>query len=426
MSPKQFFIVLIGLLVLAAPAAAQTAASNTSQGGGFMAALQTELAAAIDRLRAVIGARDSAFLTDRIVIRKKSDTLFQVIPLRGETVDEALARYSADPTVAYAEPDYIVRALAAPNDPYWSFQWNLANTTSGIDAEDAWNLATGAGVTVAVIDSGIAYENNPPFAAAPDLADTTFVPGYDFVNGDDHPDDDNGHGTEVASVIAAGNGAGMAGIARNARLMPLKVLDADGNGSYSNLALAIRFAADHGARVINLSLGGTAPARYLEEALAYAANKGAVIVAAAGNAGAGALSYPAAYTPYVIAVGATRYDTTKTDYSNYGRGLDVVAPGGDLSVDQNGDGYADGVLGETWNGTYDNFGYYFYQGTSMAAAHVSGIAALVLSRGLATTTADVRRAIETTATDLGAAGYDTTYGYGLVNAYGAVEYQPQH
>ena len=146
--------------------------------------------------------------------------------------------------------------------------------------------------------------------------------------------------------------------------------------------------------------------------------------AAAGNDGRRQLSYPAAYNQYVIAVGATRYDKTKSYYSNYGDGLDVVAPGGDTRVDQNGDGYVDGILQQTFGASPTDFGYYFYQGTSMATPHVAAIAALVFSEGKATTTGAVRKAVESTTKDLGAAGWDNKFGWGLVNAGRAVLYDP--
>ena len=258
------------------------------------------------------------------------------------------------------------------------------------------------------------------------MASTQFVAGYDFVNNDEHPNDDEGHGTHVAGTIAQSteNSLGVAGVAYGAALMPVKVLDQNGSGYYSDVAEGIRWAVDNGAQVINLSLGGSSGATYLEEALAYAAGKGVVIVAAAGNDGRSRLSYPAAYNQYVIAVGATRYDKTKAYYSNYGAGLDVVAPGGDTRVDQNGDGYVDGILQQTFGANPTDFGYYFYQGTSMATPHVAAIAALVIAEGKATTTGAVKKAIESTATDLGAAGWDNKFGWGLANAGRAVLYDP--
>jgi serine protease len=145
-------------------------------------------------------------------------------------------------------------------------------------------------------------------------------------------------------------------------------------------------------------------------------------VAAAGNSNSNSLLYPAAYDEFVIAVGATRYDEARAPYSNYGAGLDLVAPGGDLSVDQNGDGYGDGVLQQTFGRRPTNFGYYFYEGTSMASPHVAGVAALVIANANATTPDTVRAVLEGSADDLGDVGHDQYYGWGLVNAYGALNY----
>ena len=214
----------------------------------------------------------------------------------------------------------------------------------------------------------------------------------------------------------------MAGVAYGASIMPVKVLNSRGSGTYADIADGIRFAADNGADVINLSLGGSSPSITLENALAYAYNKGVTIVAAAGNNSSNSLLYPAAYNNYVIAVGATRYDETLAPYSNYGAGLDVVAPGGDMSVDQNGDGYGDGILQQTFGGAWWNprWGYYFYQGTSMASPHVAGVAALIIANGNATAPGDVQMLLQSTADDLGTAGRDNTYGWGLINAMAAL------
>jgi len=206
--------------------------------------------------------------------------------------------------------------------------------------------------------------------------------------------------------------------------MPVKVLDKNGSGTYANVAEGITWAADHGAKVINMSLGGSAASTTLKNACAYAYNKGVTIVCAAGNDGQPTVSYPAAYKPYCIAVGATRYDETRAYYSNYGSSLDLVAPGGDLNVDQNKDGYADGILQQTFGNTYNDWGYWFYQGTSMAAPHVSGVAALVIAHGVAKTPDKVRAALQSTAKDKGPPGWDKDYGYGIVDAYAALMYRP--
>jgi serine protease len=336
-----------------------------------------------------------------------------------KTVEEMVAAFSARPDVEYAEPNYIAHEFMTPNDPYYTYQWHMPL----IKMPQAWDQSTGSGVVVAVVDCGVAYENYGVYAQAPDLAGTSFVPGWDFVNNDSHPDDDCAHGTHVAGTIAqtTNNGLGVTGVAFNCSIMPVKVLDASGSGSYTAIANGITFAADNGAKVINMSLGGPSSSSTLQNAVIYAYNKGVTIVCAAGNAGTSAPQYPAAYTQ-CISVSAVRYDKTYTYYTSYGSTIDICAPGGDVTVDQNGDGYVDGVLQQTHNGTnYTTFGYYFYEGTSMACPHVAGVAALVIAKAGGTLSPDaVRAALQNTAQDLGSPGWDQYYGYGLVDANAAL------
>lgn len=354
----------------------------------------------------------------------------------GKSVKDAKEEFESRNDVEYAEPNYIVHTLLLPNDTYYMLQWHFDNSVNGgVHSEAAWDLSTGSGVTVAVIDTGIAYEDyrdsksRKRFYRAPDLAGTCFVSGYDFVNNDTHPNDDNSHGTHVAGTIAqsTNNSLGVSGLAFNSCLQPVKVLGSNGSGTTANVAKGIRFAADNGAKVINLSLGSSFFSQTLLDAVAYAYSKGVTIVAAAGNDGTNMVSYPAAYDDYVIAVGATRFDETLSYYSNFGPSLDVVAPGGDTRVDQNGDGYGDGVLQNTFNPNTkrtNDFGYWFFQGTSQASPHVAGLAALLISKGNATTPNDVRAAIQSTADDLGTVGRDDTYGFGLINAPTALNWTP--
>jgi serine protease len=372
------------------------------------------------------------WVPDEIMVRFKGDREhFTVIKVRKGKVLEKVKEYSKRLDVDYAEPNYYVHALWEPNDPDYRYQWNLDNDGyGGIRMEEAWGIQTGsADVVVAVVDTGVAYENYSQgwqiYYLAPDLAETVFVPGYDFVENDTHPNDDNSHGTHVTGTIAQGtdNGVGVAGVAFNTAIMPVKVLDRNGSGTYTNVANGIIWATDHGANVINLSLGGSSPSRALEAAVQYAYDHGVTVVAAAGNDGSFQVSYPAAYDNYVIAVGATRYDETRAYYSNYGASLDLVAPGGAVNIDQNNDGYGDGVLQNTFNPNTRNtgdFGYWFFQGTSMAAPHVSGVAALLIAHGNVSTPDEVRTALQETAEDLGATGRDDTYGWGLVDAYAAL------
>jgi serine protease len=353
---------------------------------------------------------------------------------KGKTVPQMVAIYSRNPNVEYAEPNFIAQAFSAPNDPLYGYQWHMRQ----INMEKAWDIETGANAVVAVIDTGVAYENYSEtlqinrvktktvnYAKADDLVGTAFVEGYDFVNNDGHPNDDEGHGTHVAGTIAqsTNNEIGVAGVAYGCSIMPVKVLDGTGSGTYTDIAEGIYFAADKGADVINMSLGGSSPSLTLQNALQTAYTAGVTIVCASGNDGsATAVSYPAAYDDYCIAVGATRFDEAVAYYSNQGASLDLTAPGGDLTVDQNGDGYGDGVVQQTHDGTdYTKFGYYFYQGTSMATPHVSGVAALLVASGL-NTPAQVREALQSTAKDKGDAGWDSSFGWGIVDAFAALNY----
>ncbi|OHA42619.1 MAG: hypothetical protein A3G59_03390 [Candidatus Taylorbacteria bacterium RIFCSPLOWO2_12_FULL_47_20] len=363
---------------------------------------------------------------DRLVVREKGSSTFRVVNVSaGISLRDAISNFQKNKNLVYVEPDFEVTAFTAPNDPYYTYQWNLFDVSrGGVGAEGAWEYGDGNGVVVAMLDTGIAYETRGKFYMAPDFTSDQFVAGYDFIENDTHPNDDNGHGTHTASIVAevSDNAIGISGLAPGVRLMPVKVLGRNGSGSYSAVASGIRWAADHGAKVINLSLGGTSPATYLEEALQYAYNKGVTIVAAAGNNGASSLSYPAAYNDYVIAVGATGSDKNLAYYSNFGEGLDIVAPGGDTRVDKNGDGYADGVLGQSFTRpNYANIGYYFMQGTSMAAPHVSGAAALVSGAMPSYSNSMIREVLQDNALDLGDAGYDNLYGYGLLQAGEAVK-----
>ena len=343
----------------------------------------------------------------------------------GKTVDEMVTIYEGLPGVEYAEPDYVVHAFMVQNDPFYTYQWHLDNDEyGGINMESAWDTSTGYGAVVAVLDTGVAYEDYDIYCQAPDLAGTAFVQGYDFVNNDAHPNDDEGHGTHVTGTVAqaTNNDYGVAGVAFDCSIMPVKVLNETGSGTYSWLADGIYYAVDNGADVISMSLGGPKPSQTLEDAVTYAYNEGVTIVAAAGNEyeKGNTPQYPAAYDDYVIAVGATRYNETRSYYSNTGSYLDLVAPGSDTRVDQNGDGYADGVLQQTFpEGDPCDFGFWFYQGTSMATPHVSGVAALLIANDV-TGPDNVRNRLESTAEDKGSPGRDEEYGWGIVDAYTAL------
>lgn len=348
-----------------------------------------------------------------------------------KTVEEMAELYNKNPNVEYATPNAIMYAFMEPNDPYYDLQWNFKTFETGIgggiNLEPAWNSSTGDGVIVAVLDTGVAYEDYYMYRQAPDLANTNFVSGYDFVNDDTHANDDDSHGTHIAGTIAqsTNNNYGVTGVACNCSIMPIKVLNKRGTGTLQQLVDGIYFATDNDADVISMSLGyspGVHPGQALDDALEYAYDNGVTIVAASGNDAAGTVSYPAAYEK-CIAVGATRFDGSRADYSNYGEAIDIMAPGGDLSLDQNGDGYGDGIIQNTFDPNTKNprdFGFWYFSGTSMATPHVAGVAALLISEG-ANGPDEVRAAIESTAIDMGTTGWDQYYGYGLVNATAALE-----
>jgi len=260
----------------------------------------------------------------------------------------ALEALRAGPGVRYAELDGVVHALQVPNDELWPTQWSPVKT----EAPTAWDLTTGSQeVVVAILDTGI----DP---AQRDLRGK-LVPGYDYVNGDPDPSDDNGHGTAVAGIVGAdsNNGIGVAGYCWRCRLMPVKVLDATGSGSTSTLAQGIVWATDHGARVINTSLGSSTDDATVALAAHYARQHGVLVVAAAGNSSSSVLEYPAAL-PGVVSVSASDRDDRLYGFSNSGSAL--AAPGDNSTT--------------SWGGGYESF-----LGTSSAAAVVSGIAALGIS-----------------------------------------------
>ncbi|MGQ9516661.1 MAG: S8 family peptidase [Anaerolineae bacterium] len=343
----------------------------------------------------------SALLSVRMQTLEVEEALgLQLVAVQPGLEEKLIDLLSANPLIEYAGPTYIAHIAGEPNDPAWWRQWDMRQ----IGMEAAWDQAKGDNVVIALIDTGVD-------ASHPELAGRLLA-GYDFANDDGDPQDDNGHGTHVAGILAAGgnNGIGIAGMAWHAKILPLKVLDAKGDGSYFNIIRAIRYAADHGAKIINLSLGGSFPDPNLQEAVQYARTRGCLVVAAAGNQG-GALLYPAAYGE-TLAVAATDDRQRRPSYSNYGAEVDLAAPGGTQSV---------GIYSLTPGG-----GYTTLFGTSMATPHVSGLAALIWSTAPALTADQVAGIIKETALKVGttpynAAGWNQELGYGLINAPAALQ-----
>ncbi|WP_438825567.1 M4 family metallopeptidase [Neobacillus vireti] len=324
-----------------------------------------------------------------------------------QNVDEVLKELKKNDLIEYAEKNGTVKASTV--DVHYQYQWSLENTgqndgLAGADINyvDMVKQLSGKSLpafTIAVVDSGVNYSYADFYGKVLTTLD------YDFVNHDDDALDDNSHGSHVAGIIAArsNNKNSIAGINQYARILPVKVLDADGSGTWENVALGIRYAVDKGAKVINLSLSGDEPSNVVEDALRYAAKKGVTVVAAAGNDGNSELSYPAS-SEYAISVGSTDNIDQLSDYSNYGEGLDVVAPG-------------QRIPSFVANGEVE-----YFSGTSMSAPHVAAVAGLLYSLKPDITPAQVLQTLQETSEDLGDMGYDDYYGWGRLDAGAAVKY----
>lgn len=367
-------------------------------------------------------------------------------------VRATVARLRATPGVAFAAPNPIAHAGAAhvseavplPDDPgirgypggLAGLQWNFFGPF-GVNALTAWSNVAGSapggrGVRIAVLDTGVAYRDLGRFRRSPDFAGTKFVAPYDFVDRTRYPVDRNGHGTHVAGTIAEAtdNALAVSGLAWGATIMPVRVLDARGYGDAATIAKGIRYAVRHGAKVINMSLEFSTSVRRAEipditAALRYASRRGVVVVGSSGNEGEARVAYPAR-TSNVISVGATTDDGCLADFSNDGFGLDVVAPGGgddaDLSNDPNcHPGHHGGDIYQmTYTDSVARFGLPSgYDGTSMAAPHVSAAAALVIASGVLgakPAPSQVECRLKATAKALGIPGPNRVYGSGLVDA----------
>ncbi|CAI8912972.1 MULTISPECIES: S8 family peptidase [Priestia] len=312
---------------------------------------------------------------------------FQVLHSKRD-INTLIKIYNKLEEVEYAEPNHMLKAFYTPNDPFFAYQYGPQK----VQAPDAWDVTTSNGnIKIAIIDTGVQL-NHPELAIK-------LWPGYNFVEGNLNPNDGNGHGTHVAGIAGAltENSLGIAGIAPSASIIPVRALDNSGNGTLSNIANAITYSTNAGAKVINLSLGSSQGSITLENAINYAWNQGVVIVAAAGNEASNTLTYPAAYQN-VIAVASTDINDQKSDFSNYGTWVEVSAPGSTIL--------------STYTGSY----YAYLSGTSMACPHVAGLAALLAAQGK--NNVQIKNTILSTCDPVPGTGLYWTYG--RINANRAV------
>jgi serine protease len=387
----------------------ESLAHESSSAPSFRASVGDEIAGEI-----LIDAKDDATTADLAEIASVagvsihaasslSDATdkYEVADVAPSDEERILDALRADPRVEHAEPMAIFTESFVPNDPlYAEKQWHLKK----VGAERAWEYACGEGVTVAVVDTGIACYDKAPFMKGSDLAGTSCTSGWNFVDDRAEAWDDQGHGSHVAGTIAqtTNNGKGVAGLAYCATLMPVKVLSKHGWGTTANVAEGIRFAADHGAQVINLSLGGPIKSQILEDAVKHATAKGALVVAAAGNSGK-SVGYPAAY-PEVVAVSATDSNDNIAWFSSRGPQIAIGAPG--VAVTQQ-------TICNNGRDKCEVFGT--FNGTSMASPHVAGVAAMLVGEGV-TDPAALRATLLETARPK---GEKNLYGAGILDAASA-------
>ena len=310
---------------------------------------------------------------------------------------EMIEYFNERKNIEYAEPNFILmqNEASGPNDLLYqeNYQWNLPV----IGTEQGWNVTRGnEDIEIAIVDTGVDLDH-------PELRNR-LVKGYNVIDEKYEPDDDNGHGTHVAGIIASetNNNEGVAGMTWFSKIMPIKAMGAKGYGTTFDIAKGIVWAVDHGADVINLSLGNYQPSKVLEEAVSYAYKKNVVMVSAAGNDGSNQPTYPSAY-PEVISVAAVDYNGNRASFSNYGEYIDIAAPGVYIPS------------------TYFHEQYAALSGTSMAAPHVAGLAALIKSANPDLTSSQVIRIIKNSAIDLGEQGKDTYYGNGLIDVNSALQ-----
>jgi serine protease len=328
----------------------------------------------------------------------------------------AAAELSRQPGVAHAEPNWLRHALYQPNDPLFKHQWHMRL----VRAPETWDLTTGEGVTVAVLDTGIAYgEDHAKPSVLRDLKGAKMVAPVNTLDDSTDANDRAGHGSHVSGTIAqtTNNKEGVVGVAYGVRLMPVKVLSDQGWGTLESVVKGIYYAADKGAQVINMSLGSRQGSPVEEDACTYAFKKGVFVACAAGNGGTEYVEYPAACKD-AVAIAAVRYDKSRSFYSSYGAKVALSAPGGDKRVDQDGDGMPDGVYQNTVKPGGRTDHYDNYQGTSMATPHAAAAAALVMSVGVKDP-AKVLKILQDTASKVG--GNPRGMGAGVIDCYAAVK-----
>ncbi len=382
-----------------------------------VAAIERELG--IDLVLVSSQSRDEQFYRAHVDAARRDTVLAALERRRDVEVAEPDAVFSAAPGEAIEVTPPSGTWEGFPNDPMFERQWHLRQIGMG----EAWKLADGTGVIVAVLDTGVAYEDYQRFHQVEDLKGLSFVKPFDFVDNDTHANDDHGHGTHVTGSIAqvTNNKIGVAGVARNVQIMPLKVLSGSGSGSVAGIADAIRYAADNGAKVINMSLGGPFPSKALKNAVTYAHKKGVIVICAAGNDGRNKVGYPAAYAG-AVAVASTQSDEATAFYSNYGKDIDIAAPGGNTR-----NGEAGGVLQNTIKiGDPTKSGYFAFMGTSMAAPHAAGVAALVVGEGVTNPVMVEQILKETARRPTGKAYSSDRYGAGIIDAPAAVKKARSH
>lgn len=316
---------------------------------------------------------------------------FYTVKVHGKSAKEAVEEYSKLPDVEYAEPQVTVEGAWTPNDP------SLATdqyAPQKIQLPEAWDYTRGKNnILVAVVDSGVKSDH-------PDLTGKVIL-GHDYIDGDDNPNDENGHGTGVTGIIGAltNNNMGIAGAVPNSKILAIRVLNASNSGTNDGVANGIIYAVDHGAKVINVSIRTLSDSQIIHDAVDYAWNHGGIVVAAAGNDGVTAPSYPAAYNN-VVSVGGTDANDNKYSWTNFGNWVKIAAPAVNVYTTTNNNGYGSA------------------SGTSFAAPYVSGVAALLASQGRSNQ--QIRDAIYNTADNIPGTG--TNWVYGRVNALKAVKY----